>query len=349
MVAIIIPIYNVENYLGECIESVLNQSYNDILLVLVNDGSSDHSLEVARGYLNDSRVVVIDKRNGGCSSARNAGLNFIFEDYLDAHSIEYTVPSKNDPSILQSVKTYSAKNNNHPKLHRIEWIMFVDSDDILDTNAISVLLNAMQENSTQFACGGSQVFDESGVLYRSAPNAIARMNSIDYLRGIRGYFAKANYYLVRSEILRNLRFINGIINEDLPFGIDLFMCDFDMSVVPDTIFYKRHRSGSISYPDTFNNNGYNRIKYTFNVISSYLLRLYESTDDKNLREFFKWLIDYNVNGMMIYHILTNDKNKPLFYKFAEFIRLKHHIWITNSQIYFIMRYMKRLTLKLRKG
>ncbi|ECL3793893.1 glycosyltransferase, partial [Campylobacter jejuni] len=71
-VGIVIPIYNVEKYLDECLQSVIDQTYTNLSIVLVNDGSNDNSLSIAKKYaLQDERIIIIDKKNGGLSSARN--------------------------------------------------------------------------------------------------------------------------------------------------------------------------------------------------------------------------------------------------------------------------------------
>lgn len=81
-VGIIVPIYNVQNYLKKCLDSLLAQTYQNLSIVLVNDGSTDMSLEIAKTYCAlDSRFVLIDKENGGVSSTRNAGLDFLTKDF----------------------------------------------------------------------------------------------------------------------------------------------------------------------------------------------------------------------------------------------------------------------------
>ena len=73
--SIIIPIYNAENFLARCLESIINQDFSDYELLLVNDGSTDSSLRICKQYAKiDKRIRVIDKPNGGVSSARNEGL-----------------------------------------------------------------------------------------------------------------------------------------------------------------------------------------------------------------------------------------------------------------------------------
>lgn len=106
-ISIIIPIYNAEPFLERCIESVLNQSFSDFELLLINDGSKDNSASICDNYaLQDTRVKVIHQENAGVSAARNKGL----ENSLG------------------------------------EWIAFVDSDDWVEKNYLKNLFNAIEEN-----------------------------------------------------------------------------------------------------------------------------------------------------------------------------------------------------------
>ena len=82
-VSIIVPVYNIESYIGDCIKSLINQSYINLEILLINDGSKDSSLRICNNYSKiDSRVKVISKKNGGLSSARNCGLEYATGDYI---------------------------------------------------------------------------------------------------------------------------------------------------------------------------------------------------------------------------------------------------------------------------
>jgi glycosyltransferase EpsJ len=106
LVSVIVPVYNTEIFLAQCIESIINQTYTKIELILINDGSTDKSGALCEEYAKkDSRIIVIHKRNGGVSSARNVGLKQSTGDY----------------------------------------IMFVDSDDWLDLNAIVSIISTDKE------------------------------------------------------------------------------------------------------------------------------------------------------------------------------------------------------------
>ena len=106
-VSIVVPVYNVEKYLKRCVESLLNQTYSNIEIILVDDGSSDHCPVLCDNYAKkDDRVIVIHKKNGGLSDARNCGL-------LKASG---------------------------------EYILYVDSDDYIERDSCEKLIVGMIEN-----------------------------------------------------------------------------------------------------------------------------------------------------------------------------------------------------------
>lgn len=93
-VSIIVPVYNAAAYLEACIESILNQSFPDIELILVNDGSTDLSLDICKKNAEkDKRIIIVDKENGGVSTARNAGLKKVTGEYVTFVDSDDTIPS----------------------------------------------------------------------------------------------------------------------------------------------------------------------------------------------------------------------------------------------------------------
>lgn len=121
-ISIIVPIYNAEIYLEKCIQSILNQTFKDFELILVNDGSKDNSLKICEFYSNvDSRVKIINKINGGLSSARNEGL----------------------------------------KVSKGEYIGFVDSDDYIHPQMYEILYNSIiRKNGDIAICDYEKVYPE---------------------------------------------------------------------------------------------------------------------------------------------------------------------------------------------
>ena len=82
-ITVIIPMYNVEKYIKRCINSIINQKYNNIEIILIDDGSTDNSYNIAHNYeINDPRIKVIKKENEGVSSSRNIGIQIATGDYI---------------------------------------------------------------------------------------------------------------------------------------------------------------------------------------------------------------------------------------------------------------------------
>ena len=122
-VSVIIPVYNVEKYLRKCIDSVINQTYKDLEILLVDDGSSDNCPAICDEYAEkDSRVKVLHKKNGGLSDARNAALGVMSGKY----------------------------------------VTFVDSDDYISVDAIQTLYDALINNDADMSVGNMNSVDEYG-------------------------------------------------------------------------------------------------------------------------------------------------------------------------------------------
>ena len=112
MISIVIPVYNVSKYLRACLDSVINQTYRDLEIICINDGSTDDSLEILKEYaVKDKRIIIIDKKNAGVSAARNDGIEksrgeYIFcidsDDYIDNDFIEvfYHNAEKNNSDLV---------------------------------------------------------------------------------------------------------------------------------------------------------------------------------------------------------------------------------------------------------
>ena len=118
LVSIIIPIYNAEEYLDDCINTVRNQTYKDLEIILINDGSTDQSLDICKRHdSEDDRIILIDKKNGGVSAARNIGLDIMSGDYL----------------------------------------LLVDSDDYVELNIVERLLDMQREKNADLIMYGEYI------------------------------------------------------------------------------------------------------------------------------------------------------------------------------------------------
>ncbi len=125
LVSIVVPVYNAEDYLESCVDSLISQTYKNIEIILVNDGSTDHSVEICEKYAKmDSRIKVMHKENGGVSSARNTALKEASGDY----------------------------------------VCFVDSDDTTNEDMIRILYDTMISKSADIVICSYQLVSEDGLI-----------------------------------------------------------------------------------------------------------------------------------------------------------------------------------------
>lgn len=176
-ISVIVPIYKVEKYLNRCIESIINQTYTNLEVILVDDGSPDNCPQICDEYAQiDERVKVIHKKNGGLSDARNAGLDIATGDY----------------------------------------IVFIDSDDYIELNMIESMMDNMLENDTDLVvCNIRYVFDDREYVKYSKPDRILDKYEAmkEYIKdGI--VQAVAWNKLYKKNIIGNMRYKVGKTNED---------------------------------------------------------------------------------------------------------------------------------------
>ncbi|MBD5282993.1 MAG: glycosyltransferase [Bacteroides sp.] len=183
MISIIVPVYNIAEVVSYCIESVIRQSVDTWELILVDDGSTDNSLEILKRYSRENkRINVVSKTNGGLSSARNLGIEHAFG----------------------------------------EWIMFVDGDDYLADNTIKILSDlSAKENVDVIQYGYNEVSDYSNRVNCPNPESCSYGSSLEKrfenLYTIGGEAASACTKLFKRDIFDKLKFKEGIIHEDEEF------------------------------------------------------------------------------------------------------------------------------------
>ncbi|MFS9275833.1 glycosyltransferase [Streptococcus mitis] len=216
LISIIVPIYNTEKYLHQCLDSILNQTYTNFEVLLVNDGSTDSSGIICQEYVeNDSRFRYFEKNNGGVASARNLGLE-------------------------RSGGAY---------------ITFIDSDDWVEPNYLDVLYTALKENDTDVAISTYKRFAQDGVFYlrsysreddeflnigtRSRDSfleILPRLGELDHS------FYSISSKLIKRKIIGNLLFDEQIsYAEDLNFFFHLYLGVESVVYVRDyTYVYRTH-------------------------------------------------------------------------------------------------------------
>lgn len=217
--SIIVPVYNVEKYLDECIQSVINQSFTDWELILVDDDSSDSSYETCCEYSkNDSRIIAIHQENGGVSSARNTGI----------------------------------ENANG------EYVLFLDSDDFYnDLNALEILNNKMTESNADvliFGCTDFNMNTGESIVSRTGYN-LDLINKNDYCSTMHYLLSNklipggSTIFAFKRQIVvdNDIRFKKGIQAEDHDFVLSVFLRAKKISAINEPFYMYRHgRDGSIT-------------------------------------------------------------------------------------------------------
>lgn len=189
MISVIVPVYKVEPYLERCIESILCQSYKDLEIILVDDGSPDKCGKICDEYaIKDRRVKVIHKKNGGLSSARNAGLEIATGDYVS----------------------------------------FIDSDDWIDQGMYQTMIDVASGTSADIIESGYRFYrpwkTENKILETQDTGEVKVYNNIEALNTF--YFGPQMFHgltvmvwnkIYKRQLLNELQFAEGYINEDLEF------------------------------------------------------------------------------------------------------------------------------------
>lgn len=196
-----------EKYVGKCIESVLNQTYKNLEIILVNDGSRDNSAYVCEKYLDDSRVKLLNKKNGGLSDARNCGVN--------------------------------AANG--------EWIYFLDSDDWINENVLEILLSSALKYNASMAIGklyltferDQKTIGEGKVQKYTSEETLAEM-----CKGIQFEF-QACHKLIKRDVMQGIEFPVGKYYEDAFTTYKYVDKANIVCYCPNAVYYYYQRSDSI--------------------------------------------------------------------------------------------------------
>ena len=213
-ISLILPVYNVEEYLPKCMDSLIAQTYTNLEIILINDGSTDKSGELCDYYKSkDKRVKVFHQENAGVGKARNVGLD-------------------------------NATG---------EWIGFVDPDDWVNPDMFEKLLNAAVQNEAQVsACGYLKYSGESFIHDRSFPNApekIPCVEAMEYIFNHQCYEGVLWNKLYRRSLIEGakIRFNTGFYAcSDEAFIVDVMLSGKSLAYVPEALYHHIKRDGSIT-------------------------------------------------------------------------------------------------------
>ena len=210
LISVIIPVYNVKKYLESSIRSIKDQTYKNLEIILVDDGSTDGSGQICdMAAEKDARIRVIHKENSGVSDARNMGLDQVHGQYVS----------------------------------------FLDSDDVYAPYAMDCLLNAILSCDAEIATGEYRKFEEEITFEPSVGNkpciisgreAVSRMIGKEHIR-----YAVVHNKLFKTELLRDFQFLSGKIHEDEEFMYRILYSARKIATIAQVIYGYRTRPDSI--------------------------------------------------------------------------------------------------------
>ena len=217
LISVVVPVYNIEKYVGKCIESILCQTYTNIEVIIVNDGSTDNSLSVCHMYQKkDKRIKIINKDNGGLSEARNYGL-------------------------------HTAKG---------EYICFIDGDDYIHSKMLENMLNACDEYDVDISiCAREYCFDDNEIdVFQNKKdyNSIVMSGKEAFrhflLEDIDGFVVAWNKLYKKKLFTNNsIEYPVGKIHEDCFTTYKLFLASSKVAYVDYVGYCYRQRNNSIMH------------------------------------------------------------------------------------------------------
>lgn len=206
-VSVIVPMYNVEEFLEECLATLIKQTLKDIEIILINDGSPDCSIEIARCFECDSRVKIFEQQNLGLSATRNKGLSYA----------------------------------------NGEFIAFVDSDDWIDLDFLEKLYNSAQNNDCDIACATIVRKREHTQKYRVHYTEEKVFETLEDKLNVcaipRCCYVWNKIY--RTNLIKDYKFKEGVFFEDILWTPNILKKSNKMVTVPNTNYYYRVNKNSI--------------------------------------------------------------------------------------------------------
>lgn len=216
LVSIIIPNYNNERFIKECIESVINQTYQNIEIIVVDDESTDGSIRIINELQKEYNILLFQQKHSNAAIARNYGIK-------------------------------NAKG---------KFLLFLDSDDVLYENAIEVLVTTITKNDSDLAIGDDDIIDSNGVILKRNVGKvnIEKLKECKDVREFAFVSPAPSTKLFKKEIVDkyNIEFGDVMIAQDLNFYIKYLSCINNVSVIYDSVYkYRKNEKGmSLSINNT---------------------------------------------------------------------------------------------------
>lgn len=295
-ISVVVPIYNVEKYLIDCVESIINQTYLDLEIILVDDGSPDNCGKICDELAKkDHRIKVIHKANGGLSDARNAGID---------------------------VATG-------------EFIMFIDSDDLMELNACEKLVTEITNRNAQMVIGNYIYVNDDGTPW--SKEVFSKEKYKNFKLSIKDY--RDSFFVMNSAVWNkiyrldfikenNMKFIVGIPGEDAPFTTLYFIKSKDVYYIDDIVYKYRQRGDTTSISNNCD------LKY-FKGISIAYKHIYNNFNDNNELGFYRFFYAKSMTYMLYKFIdsikMSDDEKIEALSEMRWFYKLSNELNVPACQ------------------
>lgn len=307
--SIIIPVYNVESYISKCLDTIVNQIYNNLEIIIINDGSSDNSLEIINEFARkDSRIKVFSQKNKGVSAARNLGL-------------ENTTG---------------------------ELIGFVDPDDWIDTKMYKILIDLMNEHQADVSsCHLRGCFSRDYVESASENNKIEVFNHIETLEkflsqaySFNGLNAVVVNRVYRRDIFNDLRFNEDLIKgEDTEIIHKIFFKSQKLVFIDERLYFYFRRNDGLTHSEISTEN---RVKVDVNILNLFENKInttrgniiYNTVYLNSIND----LLSYNIELYFNYSTVNEKKlmKKHFYNNYSKFFRTVVKKFTISRNLRFIL-------------
>lgn len=272
LVSIIIPVWNTEKYLPECLDSVLLQTYSNLEIILINDGSTDNSLKICLEYQKkDNRIIVIDKLNSGVSDTRNVGLKKASGDY----------------------------------------VLFIDSDDVVLINHVELLILTAYKYKSDITIGGLSHFDDGEFIditkIKNKDHESYQLSRVLTLKKMifhEGFSWEIANKLYSKSCLNEVFFdINEKLGEDLSFFCKAILNSEIISISVNNTYFYRSRENSTTRDPTLN-----RLEDIIRVRDKFRKFIFEHFNEVNWISDSFYIITYLNLFLHLYNHKILDKH-----------------------------------------
>lgn len=262
LISVIVPVYNTAKYLSACLDSVIHQTYQNLEIILINDGSTDNSSSIIQDYVKkDSRIKVINQKNQGLSGARNQGLKKATGDY----------------------------------------VTFVDSDDKIAPTMLANLISALQKTHSDIAvCSFQEIYPNGKVVHFNHNYLAQTYDTASALKAMlkeQGFMVSATMKLFPTQYFKDVKFPIGKLHEDVGTTFKLIMKASKVTFIPEELYLYIHHDDSIISQE-FDNRKFDLITLTDQMcddIDQKFPELKNITNERRIRARFSILRQIPLN------------------------------------------------------